>query len=59
MGYLRLDGLDGLDVSGVVHLKVHRSDVYPVIRAQVLFEDIVMILKNLISQVSSFLVLLA
>ena len=45
----RLHGLDWLDVSGVVHLKVHRSDVYPVIRANLLFEDIVMILKNLIS----------
>ena len=56
---VRLHGLDRLDVSGVVHLKMHRSYVYPVSWAQALFENIVIFLKNVISKVSTFLVFFA
>ena len=38
---------------------VHGGNVYHVIRAQLLFEDIVVVFQNFVSQVSAFLLFLA
>ena len=46
---ISLDGLDWVDVSGLIYLKMDRVYVHPVSWIKVLFKNIMVLFKNMLS----------